>query len=99
MPRPQSFTHYCLLSAIVALLLCGISWAQLPTATLNGIVTDPKGAVVPAAHVTLTSTATAQKREANTSSAGAYVFTSLAPGSYDLHVEAPGFGARAFKGI
>lgn len=75
------------------------SWAQLPTATLNGIVTDPQGALLPGAKVTLTSQATGLSREVTSSADGLYVFASLAAGFYDVRVEASGFAAKEHKDI
>jgi len=75
------------------------SWAQLPTATLNGIVTDPNGALVPGAKVNLTSQATGLSREVTSSADGLYVFASLAAGLYDVRVEASGFAAKEHKDI
>ncbi|MDX2041077.1 MAG: carboxypeptidase regulatory-like domain-containing protein [Acidobacteriota bacterium] len=61
------------------------------SATLRGTVTDPNGAVVPNANVTLTFVSTQTERKAKTSSDGVYAFTSLIPGNYTLTVEASSF--------
>ncbi len=79
--------------------LCLPICAQLPTATLNGTVTDPQGGVVAGARVVLTSQATGISREEITGADGQYVFTNVAPGNYDARVEASGFTAREFKEI
>jgi len=81
------------------LALSCLLWAQLPTATLNGIVTDPKGAVVPGVKVVLTNEATGATREVSTGDEGRYVFPNLPPGDYDVRVEVSGFAAREFKDI
>jgi hypothetical protein len=58
---------------------------------LQGTVTDPSGAVVPKATVTLTNSETQQKLTTASSGEGFYRFTNLAPGTYLLSAEAPNF--------
>ena len=64
---------------------------QAATATLNGRVTDPAGAVVAKASVKarLKSTGAERKTESNTE--GIYVLPNLAPGEYEVTIEASGF--------
>lgn len=61
------------------------------TASLSGVVTDPTGAVVPGAHVTVHSLATGIDRDIVTDSAGIYVVPSLQPGDYQVQAIATGF--------
>ena len=61
------------------------------TATISGTVTDPSGAVVVHAHVTVHSLATGADRTIDTDSAGLYVFPSLQPGDYSISATASGF--------
>ncbi len=61
------------------------------TANIQGTVQDPSGASVPNAKVDLTSTATHVLTTTNSDSSGNYRFSSLAPGSYSVTVEAAGF--------
>ena len=68
------------------------AWSQ-STASLSGTVTDPSGAVVANAQVTVHSLATGTDRVVTTSSAGLYVVPSLVPGDYSIKVTAGGFGA------
>jgi hypothetical protein len=58
---------------------------------LSGLVTDPSGAAVPAASVTLTNVATGVALKSKTAGAGLYSFISLIPGSYRLEVSHSGF--------
>jgi Carboxypeptidase regulatory-like domain len=67
------------------------AWSQ-STATLSGTVTDPSGAVVAGARVTVHSIATGEDRIVSTDSAGLYVVPSLVPGDYSIEVTATGFG-------
>ena len=59
--------------------------------TIFGTVTDANGAAMQKAQLTLTETATQQKRFAASSEGGDYSFPALTPGSYSLSVTAPGF--------
>ncbi|HEX5226599.1 MAG TPA: carboxypeptidase regulatory-like domain-containing protein, partial [Bryobacteraceae bacterium] len=73
------------------LFLNGAAWAQLYTGSLAGVVTDPSGASVPKADVTLTDLDHDTETTARTDESGRYVFRSLPPGAYSLRVDAPGF--------
>jgi hypothetical protein len=79
-------------SASAAVLLLATPAHGQSTATLSGIVTDPSGAVVPRAVVTVTGIATGTVRTATADGAGLYLVPSLAPGDYRVKVQAPGFG-------
>lgn len=61
------------------------------TGTVFGILTDPTGAVIAEAKLTLTNEATGESTEATTNDDGAYKFILLAPGSYTLTAVASGF--------
>ena len=74
-------------------------WAQLPTATLNGTVLDPQGAVVGGAKVTITSQATGISREATADASGFYAFANVFPGLYTLKVESTSFAPAEVKDI
>ncbi|HEV2136658.1 MAG TPA: carboxypeptidase-like regulatory domain-containing protein [Terracidiphilus sp.] len=69
------------------------------TGSIQGTVSDPSGAVVPQATVTVTDDATQVKRSTKTSSAGVYLFPGLHIGTYDLSVAATGFKTYVQKGI
>lgn len=58
---------------------------------ISGYVTDPHGAVIPFAVVSITNTATYEYRAVNASAEGLYEFTALAPGDYKIKFEAGGF--------
>src|ERR1700722_9350641 len=59
--------------------------------SIQGIATDPSGAVVPDASIQVTNKATGIKRDAKTGSDGLYRVISLAPGTYQVSVTATGF--------
>lgn len=68
-------------------------------ASIQGTVTDPAGAVVPEATVTLTSNETARSVTVTTSGEGFYRFDALAPGIYTLAVEKAGFKKTTFESV
>ncbi|HUU12758.1 MAG TPA: carboxypeptidase-like regulatory domain-containing protein, partial [Terriglobia bacterium] len=87
-------------SFLVALLLPTLGMAQSFTGTLSGTVTDPTGAVIPNAIVTLTDVATeTSAASVSTGRDGLYSFPNLRPGSYELKVSAAGFRDYVQRGI
>ncbi len=60
---------------------------------LNGSVTDPTGATVAGAKITLTDTTTALQRTTTSNGAGLYQFLDVPPGDYRLEAKAAGFAA------
>jgi hypothetical protein len=65
--------------------------AQVDTGSITGTVTDPSGAVVSGAKVTLTNEGTAATLATTTGSDGGYKFSPVRVGSYKLNVAAQGF--------
>lgn len=68
-----------------------ISSAQEFRATLTGRVTDPSGAVIPGAAITVTNTATGVRVQTRSDHAGEYTTPFLLPGPYKISVAVPGF--------
>src|SRR5437764_7599522 len=80
------------LTALVLLLWgCLTLQGQEVGATLYGTVTDPAGAAVPEATVTIANSATGFTVTKKTGPDGSYVVTSLPVGTYTIAVEHPGF--------
>ena len=65
--------------------------AQVATASINGVVTDTSGAVVPQVQVVLHNVATNVEQTATTNASGNYVFVEVLPGRYTLRVTKVGF--------
>jgi hypothetical protein len=61
------------------------------TGSIQGTLTDPSGAIVEGAKVSITNRDTGQTLHFTTSSAGAYNSGALAPGNYSVRAEAAGF--------
>jgi len=80
-------------------LLLAVLWAPslfAQTAALRGQVTDPSGAIVPAAAITLTD-AKGQVKTTAADSNGAWSFAGLAPGNYVVQASAPQLATAPVK--
>src|SRR6266571_133392 len=86
------------------LLILILSFCALPTyaqyrASIQGVVTDPDGATVSGATLTLTNLGTNQKLTATTDENGIYNFNALPPSRYSLAVEKAGFKKRVLDNV
>lgn len=79
-----------LIGVVLSILTTGLSHAQY-SASVQGTVTDPAGAVLAGVTVTLTNTATNQSLTASSSGVGAYHFGNLLPGDYRIEATGSGF--------
>ena len=83
---------------LLTLSLFTISFGQqAANATLTGTISDPHGAVISGASITATQQTTGVKRETVSNDDGLYVLSNMAPGEYDLRVEAKGFTTKVSK--
>lgn len=81
-----------LVACLAAVLFLAIAaLGQTVTGSITGTVTDPSGAVIVAANVTATNTATGVKTTAQTNGTGVYTIRFLPIGTYTVAVEAKGF--------
>jgi len=71
--------------------LCSNALATETTGSIGGLVVNPTGALMPGAMVTITNKATDETESAKTDAGGAFIFSLLKPGSYEVSVESPGF--------
>jgi hypothetical protein len=67
------------------------SQTTVGTGSVVGTVSDPSGAVIPGAKVTMTNIATGQVVELNTNSSGSFNSGALVPDDYKIQVSAKGF--------
>ncbi|HVT93434.1 MAG TPA: carboxypeptidase regulatory-like domain-containing protein [Bryobacteraceae bacterium] len=80
-------------------LFLAVCFAQTSTGSLAGRVTDPSGASISGARITLTSTGAGTVMQAVTNAEGYYEFPSLRVGSYSLEAESAGFKMLRQTGI
>ncbi len=86
----KRFRAFSLPLALISFCVLQLA-AQDTTGKITGIITDPSGAVVPNAKVTVTQTATSISREAMSDKSGFYQVLQLPIGLYRVTAEAPGF--------
>ncbi|MBM3756441.1 MAG: carboxypeptidase regulatory-like domain-containing protein [Acidobacteria bacterium] len=79
-------------------LAVGLACAQTLT-SLNGVVSDPSGAVVPNATVELINVDTNSKRDTATDASGSFAFQQVNPGNYRLSAKATGFSSALINDI
>jgi Carboxypeptidase regulatory-like domain len=80
--------------SFLLLLLAGSAGAQVSTASINGVIRDPTGAVVPNATIVLRNVDTSVERTSTANNAGAYGFVSIPVGNYTLEATAKGFSSQ-----
>ncbi len=85
----------CLLPALLV-AFASVCSAQF-NASIQGVIQDPSGAVVPKASLTLLNVDTQVTAETTSDSEGNYRFVSLAPGNYQVTAEAAGFAKQTVK--
>ena len=94
-------------SSIVRAMLCfaglifsaSVAAAQVASGTITGVVSDPSGAVVPAANVIITHVEQGVDYTVNTSNEGVYIRRFLPVGTYTVTVETPGFKKEMKTGL
>src|ERR1700744_6313849 len=78
--------------AVILLLGQHAVIGQTSTGTINGTITDPAGAAIPNANVTVISVQTGIQQKTQSNASGNYIFPALAVGDYTITVDAQGFG-------
>ena len=73
--------------------------AQMSTGDIKGTVTDPSGAVVPGATITVTNVETGVSRSTTTPALGEYRVLVLPPGTYSIKIEGPGFAPQTRRAV
>ncbi len=90
-------------SAIALALVLSFSLSSLHAQSsfgqVSGVVTDPTGAAIPGATITITSVGTQSKRTIVSDSDGNYILTNLAIGSYSISVTQTGFRTAQQAGV
>ena len=97
--RWRSILSAGLLLCFVALLGSGALLAQNYAGSINGTVTDPSGAAVPGAMVTVLSAATNAKYSATTSDLGAFSVQQVPVGTYEVRIKVGNFKEYVAKNV
>lgn len=92
--RPLAF-----LALICLLFTLPVSAQVFDTATIAGLVTDPSGAAVPNATITITNLGTSIQRTLQTDNGGNFVASALPFGNYVVSATASGFGKATSQAI
>ena len=86
------------LTSIVIILAISLA-AQSNTGSITGVVSDPNGAVIPNASVTVTNQGTNEKRTVQTDEEGRYDVPSLSTGIYTIEASGSGFASTSVKDL
>src|SRR5229473_1290493 len=95
----KMYSNLRALLGVWLVLHAAIAWGQVTTGTFYGIVSDPSGAVVAGAKVTLAHEGTGAVSTATTDPTGEFVFNFLPVGLYTLRIEASGFKLLESRGM
>lgn len=94
---------WLVVSVLLLFVLCLFSssrlWAQATSGSVAGTISDPTGAVVPNANVTITDEQRGVSFQVMSNGSGWYVRNQLPNGVYDIHVQAQGFKAVDQKNV
>ncbi len=99
MKYPKSFSSIFAWVLMCFLMLGMAAFAQHIRGALEGTITDPSGAVVPGAHVTLKSQATGLEVTATSNDRGIFIFQNLETGNYTVTIEKSGFRKFVAKDV
>src|SRR5512146_964524 len=86
-------TFFSVALAAVLFTAMQLNAQSITQGNVRGTVTDPSGAVVPGATVTLKNTANGASQTRTTTGSGFYEFALLPPGTYTVAVSAPNYKA------
>ena len=95
----RRFGSFSLASFLVLVLFALTGYAQSGGTTVRGVIKDPQGNLVSGATVTITDPSKNFTRTQQTNQDGAYVFTAIPPGTYNLEVTATGFKTASASGM
>src|SRR5215472_2700401 len=92
MRRKGCMRFFTFLGLALTFMFAEVAWGLAAlTGEVAGVITDPTGAVVSGASVTLKSSDTGEEYRAVTAASGSYSISPVRPGRYTLTVEKQGF--------
>ncbi len=92
-------TFFVLIAVILIVAGSEVTWSQTVQGVVTGTITDPTGAVVPGATVTITNVGTNISQTTKTGSDGSYRFPLVPPGTYTIEIKAANFAVIRASGI
>src|SRR5215475_6069243 len=90
--------RFCVFASVIFSLISTLVWAQATT-SIRGTVSDPGGAFLEGASITLENMDTSARRTSVTDATGNYQFPQLSPGIYRIKAEMAGFKTVARENI
>src|SRR5215831_13602977 len=85
--------------ALLFALTASLVFSQATTATMDGVVRDPTGAVVPGAAITVTNIETQVSSRWTSNAEGRFIAPFLQPGEYEVTAEKQGFKKALRRGV
>jgi hypothetical protein len=82
------------MALMIIVLVVGVMPLAAQTSSLQGVITDPTGALIPGAVVTITNTETSASRQGLSDESGAFKFLQVPPGPYKVEAQLPGFTTK-----
>src|SRR5689334_7417177 len=82
-----------------ALLVCAAAFSQTTSSRISGSVSDPQGAAVPAASVTILNPVTGQTFATVTNQQGEFVVPSVPAATYRVTIETKGFRTAVLNDV
>ncbi len=92
-------TFFLTVVVCLTLVVAAFGQSSAGTGSVLGVVTDPSGAVVPEAAITVRNVDTNVSRNVTSNEAGRYEVVALQPGEYEIRVVKPGFATLVRSGI
>ena len=87
--------RFAIVTALLCVLLGAFAHAQGAFTSLRGTITDPSGAVVPGATISIHNEATGADLQQTSDAAGSFLFTQISPGRYTIVANSSGFGSQS----
>ncbi len=97
--KTKNSVFFCLTSMLFLLAFSTFVNAQNNKGSIVGTVTDPNGAVVPNAKITITNNADGQTRDITSNESGDFAFPNLDPGNYKVAIESSGFKTLVLSSV
>ena len=97
--RNRDVLYIAVVFCISFFAVTGSVYGQAATTSISGRVSDPSGAAIPDAPVTIKNTATSATETATTDSQGRYTVPQLGIGTYDVTVTKTGFQSAVRSGV